>query len=110
MGRLVAPSARKNYGSPGGGLIRLSNGTDHSAPLLVLCSTPRKPQASTAASELGHIVRIIKAITGVRVYFRELEFPAFVEKPTPVYTDAQVVLDGTHCRRVSKEAKSVCAS
>jgi hypothetical protein len=46
----------------------------------------------------------------VRVYFRELEFPAFVEKPTPVYTDAQVVLDGTHCRRVSKEAKSVCAS
>jgi hypothetical protein len=103
-----APGER--CGSPGGGLIRLSNGVEHSAPLLVLCSTPRKPQSSTAASELSHIVRITKAITGLRVYMRELERREFIKGPTVLFTDAKVVLDGTHCRRVSREAKSVCAS
>ena len=32
----------------------------------------------------------------------------YIAGPTPVYTDARVVIDGTHCRRVSREAKSVC--
>ena len=62
-----APGGR--CGSPGGGLIRLGDSVEHSAPLLVISC---KTQASSAASELGQVARIIKAITGLRIYFREL--------------------------------------
>ncbi len=54
-----APGGR--CGSPGGGLIRLGDGVENSAPLLVICSTPRKTHASSAASELEQVARIIKA-------------------------------------------------
>ena len=64
-----APGGR--CGSPGGGLIRLGDGVEHSAPLLVICSAPRKTHASSGASELEQVARIIKAITGLRIYFRD---------------------------------------
>jgi hypothetical protein len=41
----------------------------------------------------------------MRFFLRELRQPHLVADPTPMYTDAQVVLDGTSCRRVSRESK-----
>jgi hypothetical protein len=34
--------------------------------------------------------------------------PHTVVSPTPMFTDSQVVLDGTDCRRVSRESKWMC--
>ncbi len=50
-------------------------------------------------------MRCTQAILGLRIFMRELNVPQFVAAPTPMYTDSQVVLDGTECRRVSRESK-----
>ena len=62
---------------------------------------------SPGAAELEQCTRAAKAIIGLRIYFRELQLRRFIDGPTPLFTDAQVVLDGTHCRRVSRESKWV---
>jgi Tfp pilus assembly major pilin PilA len=60
---------------------------------------------STAHSELFQYVRATMAVIGMRIYLKELGQGHLVDAPTPINTDAQVVLDGTHCRRVSRAAK-----
>jgi hypothetical protein len=64
--------------------------------------------SSTGGSELEQVVRAIKATIGLRIFFKELQQPHLVLGPTPVNTDASVVVDGTNCRRVSREMKWVC--
>ena len=44
----------------------------------------------------------------MRIYLRELGQAHLVDEPTPVFTDAQVVLDGTKCLRVSNASKWMC--
>ncbi len=44
----------------------------------------------------------------MRIYLRELGQGHLVEESTQVHTDAQVVLDGTRCRRVSHASKWMC--
>ena len=60
---------------------------------------------STAHSELVQYVRATMGVIGMRIYLKELGLGHLVDAPTPIFTDAQVVLDGTHCRRVSRAAK-----
>ena len=64
--------------------------------------------SSTGGSELEQVVRAIKAAIGLRIFFKELQQPRLVLGPTPINTDASVVVDGTNCRRVSREMKWVC--
>ena len=68
----------------------------------------RKTMSSTGAAELEQLARATKAVIGFRIFFRELMQSHLVLGPTPIFTDAQAVLDGTHCRRVSRESKWVC--
>jgi hypothetical protein len=82
-------------GLPGSGLI------EHS------CSTPATKTDSTGAAELLQGLSAVKSITGLRVALRELRM--LVESPTPLNTVAQVLVDGTSCRKVSRPSKWVCA-
>ena len=95
--------------APGGYLIRLGH-PDGRASGTLMCSSqlPRKAMSSTGGSELEQVVRTIKSVLGLRIYFKELQQPRLVLGPTPVFTDASVVVDGTNCRRVSREMKWVC--
>jgi hypothetical protein len=95
--------------APGGYLIRLGHPDGRSSGTLVCSSQlPRKAMSSTGGSELEQVVRAIKATIGLRIFFKELQQPHLVLGPTPVNTDASVVVDGTNCRRVSREMKWVC--
>ena len=69
-------------------------------------SAPASPSESSTAGELHQAVRCIKAVTGLRVYLRELNMaPA---RPTATYSDFQVMLDVTSCARISKEPMWIC--
>jgi hypothetical protein len=104
-------SPEPNSRSPGGYLIRLGHPDGRgSAPLTVSSQLPRKTMSSTGAAELEQLARATKAVIGFRIFFRELMQPHLVLDPTPIFTDAQAVLDGTHCRRVSRESKWVCVN
>ena len=95
--------------SPGGYLIRLGHPDGRSSgPLAASSQLPRKVMTATGGSELEQLARATKAIIGLRIYLREIQQPHLVAGPSPIFTDAQAVLDGTHCRRVSRESKWVC--
>ena len=78
-----------------------------SAPLTVSSQLPRKVMTATGGAELEQLARATKAIIGLRLFFRELHQPQLVLGPTPLFSDASAALDGTHCRRVSRESKWV---
>ena len=102
------PSAEPGCRAPGGYLIRLAHPNGGaSAPISCSSQLPRKVMTATGGAELEQLCRAIKAIIGLRILFRELQQPHLVLEPTPVFTDAQAVLDGTQCRRVTKESKWV---
>jgi hypothetical protein len=73
-------------------------------------TTPNKIMTFHRGAELEQCTRAARAITGLRVFFRELSPHCFISGPTPLFTDAQVVLDGTPCRRVSNESKLVATN
>jgi hypothetical protein len=93
---------RRSYG---GFIVRFSAGGKHSAPIIWNCAAPASVAEATGVSELHQIVRAAKAVIGVRIFLRELRLPPL--HPTPIYTDAKVVMDGSRCRRVSRESKWV---
>ena len=76
-----------------------------SGAVLASCSSPGMTAESSGAVELIQGVRCIKAALGVRVFLRELGVPP--TGPTVLCTDAKVLVDGTRCRKVSKEMKFV---
>ena len=95
--------------SPGGYLIRLGHPDGRSsAPLTVSSQLPRKVMTATGGAELEQLARATKAVIGLRMLFRELKQPQLVLGATPLFSDASAALDGTHCRRVSRESKWVC--
>ena len=95
--------------SPGGYLIRLGHADGRSsAPLIASSQLPRKVMTATGGAELEQLARATKALIGIRIFLRELQQPHLVSGPSPLFTDAQAALDGTHCRRVSRESKWVC--
>ena len=95
--------------APGGFIVRLGHPDGRgSAPLITAAQLPRKVMTATGSAELEQAARATKAVIGIRIFFRELHQSQFVTGPTPVFTDAQAVIDGTHCRRVSREAKWTC--
>ena len=63
---------------------------------------------ATGGAELEQLARATKALIGLRIFLRELQQPHLVSGPSPLFTDAQAALDGTNCRRVSRESKWVC--
>jgi hypothetical protein len=63
---------------------------------------------ATGGVELEQLGRATKAIIGLRLLFRELRQPQFVLGPTPLFSDTSAALDGTHCRRISRESEWVC--
>ena len=96
--------------SPGGYLLRLTNGVINSAPFAWKSTWPRKPHHASSGGELEQFLRCTKAALGVQIFFREAHFGYLVKSPTPVHTDANVVLDGTHCRRVSSQSKCIATN
>ena len=94
--------------APGVFLVRLAlpNGKA-SCPILASSQLPRKVMLSTGGAELEQLTRAAKTVIGLRIFFRELKQPQIVSGPTVIFTDAQAVLDGTHCRKVSKDSKWV---
>jgi len=64
--------------------------------------------SATGGAELEQLARATKAVIGLRMLFRELKQPQLVLGATPLFSDASAALDGTHCRRVSRESKWVC--
>ena len=80
-------------------------GYEGSGALLCVCGAPATVAESSGVTELHQAVLCTKAVIGMRIFLRELE--RYPIGPTLTHTDAQVLLDGTHCRRVSKESKWV---
>jgi len=72
---------------------------------MVSCNLPTDACDSSGAAELFQSVRCTKAITGLRIFLKEIGHAP--SGPTIVYTDAKVLIDGTRCRRVSAESKWV---
>ena len=107
----IVDSAQNNGGiherrSFGGYALRISHPDGrHSAPLAWAVSLPLNTTGASGHSELTQIARATSAVIGMRIYLRELGQGHLVEGPTEVHTDAQVVLDGKRCRRVSQASK-----
>ena len=70
------------------------------------CSTPSKTGESTGVAELHQIVRCIKAVTGTRIFLKELG--CALTRPTLTHTDSRTALDAARSSRVSWDSKWVC--
>ena len=57
------------------------------------------------AAELFQASRAVKDVIGMRLLYRELG--ATQTAPTPLRTDAKVLVDGARCQKVSQESKWV---
>ena len=55
--------------------------------------------------ELLQAVEAYKATLAARMLLTELDVGVSPSLPTPFYTDAQAVLDGTHCERMDKRSR-----
>ena len=73
--------------------------------LLVFCSAPPNAAESSGVVELHQTVLAVKSILGARIFLRELHMAPV--GPTPLHTDAKVVVDAVKNKRVSSEAKWV---
>jgi hypothetical protein len=110
----IVDSAQNNGGlyerrSFGGYALRLGHPDGrHSAPLMWAVSLPLNTTGASGHSELTQIARATSSVLGMRIYLRELGQGYLVAEPSKVHTDAQVVLDGTNCRRVSNTSKWMC--
>ena len=71
-------------------------------------SAPSQTADSSSAPELHQATRCAKAVTGLRIFLRELQTPP--TRPTDTFTDAQVVIDATKSGKVTKESKWVCTA
>ena len=70
------------------------------------CSTPSKTGESTGVAELHQIVRCLKAVTGTRIFLKELGCGP--TRPTLTHTDSRTALDAARSSRVSWDSKWVC--
>jgi hypothetical protein len=91
--------------SYGGFALQFSSPSTLSGSFLVSCNLPSTACDSSGAAELFQSVRCVKAITGIRSFLKELGFRQ--HRPTLVFTDARVLIDGTRCKRISFESKWV---
>ena len=85
-----------------GGHVLLEEGSG--AVLWRSSPSPRTFDASGAA-ELFQASRAVKGVIGMRLLYRELG--ATQTAPTPLRTDAKVLVDGARCQKVSQESKWV---
>ena len=110
----IVDSAQNNGGMPerrsfGGYALRIGHlDGRHSAPIAWAVSLPANTTGASGHSELTQIARATSAVIGMRIFLRELGQGHLVDGHTRVFTDAQVVLDGTRCRRVSNASKWMC--
>jgi hypothetical protein len=112
--KAAVDSAQNNGGMPerrsfGGYILRLGHPDGgHSASLAWSVCLPPNTTGASGHSELTQIARATSAVVDMRIYLRELGQGHLVAEPTKVNTDAQVVLGGTRCRRVSRVSKWMC--
>ena len=69
------------------------------------CVAPPAGDDSSAAAELRLATLAYKYVIAARFLQTELEVGAAPAKPTPLYLDAQAVLDGTNCERLAKSSR-----
>ena len=87
--------------SLGGWCIKVAG----SGALIAGASAPAAAAESSGVAELHQIVLTVKAVLGARIFMRELNVAP--TGPTPLRTDAQVVVDAVKSLRVSPESKWV---
>ena len=69
------------------------------------CVAPPAGDDSSAAAELRLATLAYKYVVAARFLQCELEVGAAPAEPTPLYLDAQAVLDGTNCERLAKASR-----
>jgi len=69
------------------------------------CVAPRAGDDSSAAAELRMATLAYKYVIAARFLQVELDVGAAPAEPTPLYVDAQAVLDGTNCERLTKSSR-----
>jgi hypothetical protein len=85
-----------------GGHVLLEPG---SGAILWRCAPSPKTFDASGAAELFQASRAAKDVVGMRLLYRELG--AAQATPTPIRTDAKVLIDGARCQKVSQESKWV---
>jgi hypothetical protein len=89
--KAAAPAADPSFG--GGGAIAWR------------CVAPPAGDDSSAAAELRLATLAYKYVIAARFLQAELDVGAAPAEPTPLYLDAQAVLDGTNCERLVKSSR-----
>ena len=69
------------------------------------CAKPSAGDDSTGAAELRMSTLALKYIVGMRTLQRDLDVGVAPLYPTPLFTDAQAMIDGTGCERLSKSSR-----
>jgi len=69
------------------------------------CVAPPAGDDSSAAAELRLATLAYKYVVSARFLQCELDVGAAPAEPTPLYLDAQAVLDGTNCERLAKSSR-----
>jgi hypothetical protein len=69
------------------------------------CAAPVAGDDSTGAAELRMGTLALKYIVALRTLQRDLDVGVAPSMPTPLYTDAQSLIDGTGCERLSKSSR-----
>ena len=69
------------------------------------CVAPPEGDVSSAAAELRLATLAYKYVVSARFLQCELDVGASPAAPTPLYLDAQAVLDGTNCERLAKSSR-----
>ena len=68
-------------------------------------AAPREGDDSSGAAELRMSTICYKYILAMRLLQKDLQLGVAPAHPTPLYTDAQVVMDGTGCERLVKTSR-----
>ena len=69
------------------------------------CAAPTAGDDSTGAAELRMGTLALKYIVALRTLQRDLDVGVAPRFPTPLFTDAQALIDGTGCERLSKSSR-----
>jgi hypothetical protein len=85
-----------------GGFILMCRG---GGALAWKCAAPTAADDSTGAAELRMGTLALKYIVAMRTLQRDLDVGVAPRFPTPLFTDAQALIDGTGCERLSKSSR-----
>jgi hypothetical protein len=99
------------YGASPGGIAAagITNGAQlgGGGALARRCVAPPAGDDCSAAAELRLATLAYKYVVAARFLQCELEVGAAPAEPTPLYLDAQAVLDGTNCERLAKASRGM---